>query len=149
NGPNVSSWSSLASAGPSPRREHTGGKGERKANRGPPPVTPPRARHCGVDRGVPGAILCRSGFDRRRAVCNSPSSVEGGDWQGTSPMIPNSPVDWYLEGPSLVLRVLSYILIARLCLDLTFGTLGNNVVFRALTWLTDPVVRAVGVITPR
>jgi uncharacterized membrane protein len=64
-------------------------------------------------------------------------------------MIPSSPVDWYVEGPSLVLRILSYILIARLCLDLTFGALGNNVVFRALRWLTDPVVSAVGVITPR
>jgi YggT family protein len=64
-------------------------------------------------------------------------------------MIPSLRVDWYVEGPSLVLRVLSYILIARLCLDLTFGALGNNVVFRALTRLTDPVVRAVGVITPR
>jgi len=64
-------------------------------------------------------------------------------------MNPSSPVDWYVEGPSLVLAVLSYILIARLLLDLTFGALGSNVVFRALTWITDPVVRAVGVITPR
>jgi YggT family protein len=64
-------------------------------------------------------------------------------------MNPSSPVDWYVEGPRLVLAVLSYSLIARLVLDLTFGALGNNVVLRALTWMTDPVVRAVGVITPR
>jgi uncharacterized membrane protein len=59
------------------------------------------------------------------------------------------PIDWYVEGPSLVLAVLSYVLIVRLVLDLTFGALGNNVVVRALRWLTDPVVRAVGMITPR
>jgi len=59
------------------------------------------------------------------------------------------PVDWFVEASSLVLAVLSYVLMVRLVLDLTFGALGNNVVLRALRWLTDPVVRAVGVITPR
>jgi YggT family protein len=59
------------------------------------------------------------------------------------------PVDWFVEASSLVLAVLSYVLMVRLLLDLTFGALGNNVVLRALRWLTDPVVRAVGVITPR
>src|SRR5215470_23163 len=59
------------------------------------------------------------------------------------------PVDWYVRGLSLALAVLSYVLVVRLLLDFTFGVLGNNVVFRALRWVTDPVVRAVGVITPR
>ena len=58
-------------------------------------------------------------------------------------------VDWFVEASSLVLAVLSYVLMVRLLLDLTFGALGNIVVLRALRWLTDPVVRAVGVITPR
>ena len=64
-------------------------------------------------------------------------------------MNPSSPVNWYVQGPSLVLAVLSYLLIARLILDLTVGTRGDNVVFRALRWVTDPIVRAIGTITPR
>jgi hypothetical protein len=60
-----------------------------------------------------------------------------------------SPVDWYVGGASLALAALSYALALRLAVDLAFGTLGNNKVFRALRWVTDPVVRAVGVITPR
>ena len=68
-------------------------------------------------------------------------------WPGDWPV--DWPVDWYVRGASLALAVLSYVLIVRLLLDFTFGLLGNNVVFRALRWVTDPVVRAVGVITPR
>jgi hypothetical protein len=64
-------------------------------------------------------------------------------------MNPSTPVNWYVEGPSLFLALLSSLLIARLALDLTFGTRGDNSVFRALRWLTNPVVRAVGAITPR
>jgi hypothetical protein len=64
-------------------------------------------------------------------------------------MPPSAPVLWLMEGGSLALAVLSYVLIVRLALDLTFGALGNNVAFRALRRVTDPVVRAVGVITPR
>jgi uncharacterized protein YggT (Ycf19 family) len=63
-------------------------------------------------------------------------------------MNPSSPVNWYVQGPSLVLAVLSYLLIARLILDLT-GARGDNVVFRSLRWVTNPVVRAIGTITPR
>ena len=64
-------------------------------------------------------------------------------------MPPSSPVLWSIEGGSLALAVLSYVLIVRLALDLTFGALGNNPAFRALRWVTNPVVRAVGLITPR
>jgi YggT family protein len=64
-------------------------------------------------------------------------------------MNPSAPFHWYVDGPSLALAVLSYLLILRLALDLTFGILGNNLIFRGLCWFTDPVVRAVGVITPR
>jgi hypothetical protein len=64
-------------------------------------------------------------------------------------MNPSSPVNWYVEAPSLVLALISYLLLARLALDLAFGARGDNVAFRALRWLTEPVVRAVGVITPR
>ena len=64
-------------------------------------------------------------------------------------MSPSSPVNWYVQGPSLALAVLSYLLIARLLLDFAFGARGDNVTFRALRWLTNPIVRAVGVVTPR
>ena len=64
-------------------------------------------------------------------------------------MNPSAPLQWYVDGPNLALAVLSYLLILRLALDLTFGSLGNNVIFRGLCWVTDPVVRGVGVITPR
>jgi uncharacterized protein YggT (Ycf19 family) len=64
-------------------------------------------------------------------------------------MNPGSPVNWYVQGPSLILALLSYLLLARLALDLAFGARGDNVAFRALRWLTNPVVRAVGAITPK
>jgi uncharacterized protein YggT (Ycf19 family) len=64
-------------------------------------------------------------------------------------MNPSSPVNWYLQGPSLFLALVSYLLIARLALDLAFSSRGDNVAFRALRWLTNPIVRAVGAITPR
>ena len=38
-------------------------------------------------------------------------------------MNPNAPVNWYVQGPSIVLAALSYLLIARLALDLAFGAL--------------------------
>jgi uncharacterized membrane protein len=64
-------------------------------------------------------------------------------------MPPSSPVLWSIEAGSLALAVLSYVLIARLALDLTLGALGTNLAFRALRWVSDPVVRGVGLITPR
>jgi uncharacterized membrane protein len=54
-----------------------------------------------------------------------------------------------IEGASLALAALSYILIVRLALDLTFGLFGNNLAVRVLRRVTDPVVRGVGAITPR
>jgi hypothetical protein len=64
-------------------------------------------------------------------------------------MNPNAPVNWYVQGLDLVLAAVAYLLIARLLLDLTFGKLGDNLIFRALRWMTGPVVRAVGAMTPR
>jgi uncharacterized protein YggT (Ycf19 family) len=64
-------------------------------------------------------------------------------------MPPSSPGLWLIEGASLALAALSYVMIVRLALDLTFGALGNNPAVRALRRVTDPVVRGVGAITPR
>jgi hypothetical protein len=58
-------------------------------------------------------------------------------------------VNWYVQAPDHILEFASYLLIARFVLDLTFGALGDNPVFRALRWLTDPLARAVGAITPK
>jgi hypothetical protein len=56
---------------------------------------------------------------------------------------------WYVQAPSLILAVVSYLLIARLVLDLVLGGRGDNFAFRALRWVTGPFVRLVGAITPR
>src|SRR5581483_2760570 len=56
---------------------------------------------------------------------------------------------WYVDGASLVLAALTYVLIARLLIDVAFGNGGDNVVFRAVRWLTAPFVRLVGAIMPR
>jgi hypothetical protein len=64
-------------------------------------------------------------------------------------MSPNAPINWYLEVPSLALAVLTYLLIARLALDLVFGVRGDNLVFRVLRSVTGPFVRLAGVVTPR
>ena len=64
-------------------------------------------------------------------------------------MPPSSPVLWSIEGGSLALAALSYVLILRLALDLTFGALGDNLAVRVLRWVSDPIVRGVGLITPR
>jgi YGGT family len=64
-------------------------------------------------------------------------------------MNPSSPVNWYVQAPSLVLALLSYLLLARFALDLAFGARGDNIALRALRGVTSPVVRPVGAITPR
>jgi hypothetical protein len=64
-------------------------------------------------------------------------------------MNPSSPVNWYVQAPSLILAALSYLLIARCALDLAFGARGDNVVFCSLRAVTGPVVRAVGAVTPK
>lgn len=56
---------------------------------------------------------------------------------------------WYVQAPGLILAAISYLLIARLALDLVFGNRGDNLAFRALRRVTSPFVRLVGAITPR
>lgn len=56
---------------------------------------------------------------------------------------------WHMALPGVVLAVITYLLIARLAIDVVFATRGDNPVFRLLRWLTSPFVRAVGAITPR
>ena len=57
--------------------------------------------------------------------------------------------DWQVFIPSLILALLTYLLLARLVLELVFGAGSPARVVRALVSVTNPVVRAVGAITPR
>jgi hypothetical protein len=59
------------------------------------------------------------------------------------------PVDWQLSVMSGILALLTYLLLARLVLELMFGAGSRARLVRALVSVTNPVVRAVGVITPR
>ena len=54
---------------------------------------------------------------------------------------------WYLHLPSLLLAAWIYLLIGRLVLSPFLRT--ENRAMRVLSAVTDPVVRAVGAITPR
>jgi uncharacterized protein YggT (Ycf19 family) len=54
---------------------------------------------------------------------------------------------WYLNLPSLVLAAFIYLLIGRLLLSLFLRS--QSPLMRVLAVVTNPVVRAVGAITPR
>jgi uncharacterized protein YggT (Ycf19 family) len=54
---------------------------------------------------------------------------------------------WYFHGPSLLLAAFIYLLLARLVLSPLLD--GDNLVMRLLAAVTNPVVKAVGAITPR
>jgi uncharacterized membrane protein len=54
---------------------------------------------------------------------------------------------WYFHGPSLLLAVFVYLLVARLVLSLLLPA--ENPVLRVVAVLTNPVVKTVGAITPR
>jgi hypothetical protein len=99
--------------------------------------------HCTVSAALRLALRSTLG------VCNSRPRRDEPDLPGHMTSTANFLNSWYVQVPSLVLAVLSYLLIARLALDLAFGARGDNVAFRALRWLTGPFVRAVGAITPR
>jgi hypothetical protein len=57
--------------------------------------------------------------------------------------------NWQLQIPSRILALLMYLLLARQVLELVFGTDSQRSIVRVLVLATNPVVRAVGAITPR
>jgi len=61
----------------------------------------------------------------------------------------NVLANWQLELPGGILALITYLLILRLFFELTVGMRDELRLARALAWLTDPVVRTVGAITPR
>ena len=56
---------------------------------------------------------------------------------------------WYFHLPNLVLAALMYTLLGRLLLSVFFAPDSNAVVWRVFRQVTDPVLRAVGFVTPR
>jgi hypothetical protein len=56
---------------------------------------------------------------------------------------------WYYHVPDLILAALTWLLVARLVLDLLPGTGSNNLLVRLAVGVTDPIVRGVGYVTPR
>jgi hypothetical protein len=57
--------------------------------------------------------------------------------------------NWQLQIPSWILTLITYLLLARLLVVLTHGARSRGLLVRAIARLTNPVVRAVGTITPR
>jgi uncharacterized protein YggT (Ycf19 family) len=56
---------------------------------------------------------------------------------------------WYYHVPNLILAALIWLLIGRLVLSLVLGPGRGNPVLRLLDAATSPVLKTVGVITPR
>jgi hypothetical protein len=66
-----------------------------------------------------------------------------------SPIMPNAGTFtyWYLQVPSLILLAMIVLLLARLVLSLVL--VGGGAVMRLVGAITQPVVAAVGTVTPR
>jgi hypothetical protein len=56
---------------------------------------------------------------------------------------------WYYFIPNLILAAMMYTLLGRFLLSLVFRPESDKVIWRVFTQITDPVVSAVGFITPR
>jgi uncharacterized protein YggT (Ycf19 family) len=56
---------------------------------------------------------------------------------------------WYFHLPNLVLAAAMYTLIGRLLLSIFFGPGSAAVIWRVFVQITDPIVRAVGAVSPR
>lgn len=56
---------------------------------------------------------------------------------------------WYFHLPNFILAALMYTLLGRVLLGLIVGPDANNYIWRFFCRITDPVVAAVAVVTPR
>jgi hypothetical protein len=56
---------------------------------------------------------------------------------------------WYFHLPNFVLAALMYTLLGRVLLGLIFGPDSQNYIWRFFCRLTDPVVAAVAMVTPK
>jgi hypothetical protein len=67
----------------------------------------------------------------------------------TRGMLQKMLADWQVQIPTAILALLTYLLLVRLVLELLFGAGSRAKAVRAVVLVTNPVVRAVGTITPR
>ncbi len=58
------------------------------------------------------------------------------------------PGFWIYQAPNLILAALMYTLIGRFLLSLIFEPGSDRVIWRVFAQITDPVVNAVGFVTP-
>ena len=56
---------------------------------------------------------------------------------------------WYFHLPNFILAALMYTLLGRALLGLIVQPDSSNYIWRAFCWLTDPVVAAVALVTPK
>jgi uncharacterized protein YggT (Ycf19 family) len=56
---------------------------------------------------------------------------------------------WYFHVPNYALALAAYLVVGRLLLSFFVHPQSSNYIWRSFVRLTDPVVRAVAVITPR
>jgi uncharacterized protein YggT (Ycf19 family) len=56
---------------------------------------------------------------------------------------------WWFHLPNFALAALMYTLLGRLALSFFFDNRSTNYIWRAFVRLTDPVIKAVGYVTPR
>lgn len=56
---------------------------------------------------------------------------------------------WWFHLPNLVLAALMYTALGRFVLSFVFDPDSKNYIWRFFVWLTEPVVKAVGYVTPQ
>jgi hypothetical protein len=64
-------------------------------------------------------------------------------------MLQKMLANWQVQVPTGILALLTYLLLVRLVLELLFGAGSRTALVRAVVAVTNPLVRAVGAITPR
>jgi hypothetical protein len=80
-----------------------------------------------------------------RVHCSPAGSLEG----ATLSISTSLWAHWYFHLPNFVLAALMYTLLGRVLLGLIVGTDSQNYIWRFFCRITDPVVAAVGFLTPR
>ena len=64
--------------------------------------------------------------------------------------IENSAIqNWLFHVPNTVLALAMYMLLGRLVLSIFFSAESQNMIWRVFCRLTDPIVRAVSLVTPK
>ncbi len=56
---------------------------------------------------------------------------------------------WYFHLPNFVLAALMYTMLGRVALGFLIDHNSQNYIWRFFCWTTDPIVRAVGIVTPK